>query len=97
MLIGKGLVLPMLLFPLLCAAESANGKARADAHMSIRVLVPPVFKTLEVTPVAGGYRYRAWTNMKMIVINGREYRFDRAGEQTIFVPVPNEITFVHGL
>lgn len=65
--------------------------------ISISVRIPPVFKILQVTPVAGGYEYRAWTNTELIVINGREYRFSRVGEQTLFVPASNEITIVHGL
>lgn len=93
----RWLLFPVLMFPALSAAGAVTGEERANVRVSIVVLVPPVFKILHVTSAAGGYEYRAWTNMNLIVINGREYRFDRVGEQTLSVPAANEMTIVHGL
>lgn len=33
----------------------------------------------------GGHAYRVWTNMALVTIKGREYRFDKVGEATFFV------------
>ena len=93
----KGLFLLVFLLPLLCAAESSKGASRAIGHIAFGVQVPPVFKILQVTPVAGGNEYRAWTNMKFIVINGKEYRLSRVGETTLFVPASKDTFIVHGL
>jgi len=47
-----------------CSAESASGGASgsgssaASAHLDFRIVVPPVFKVLQATPVAGGTEYR---------------------------------------
>lgn len=87
----------MLLLPLLCAAESSVGAGRATSHLTFQVNVPPAFTVLQAAPIAGGYEYRVWTNMKSIVINGKEYRFSRVGETSLFVPTSNETFVVHGL
>jgi hypothetical protein len=53
---------------------------------------------LQVTPVADGYEYRVWTNMKSVAIGGREYRFDHIGESTVRVPTSlGDTWIVHGL
>lgn len=95
----KRLVFTVLLlsFALPCAAESVAGSSRATAHISFNVHVPPVFKVLQATPVAGGYEYRVWANMKSIAINGKEYRFTRVGETTLFVSSSKDTFVVHGL
>lgn len=87
----------LLSFALPCAAESVAGSSRATAHISFNVHVPPVFNVLQATPVAGGYEYRVWANMKSIAINGKEYRFTRVGETTLFVSSSKDTFVVHGL
>jgi len=87
----------LLSLALPCAAESGAGSSRATAHISLKVQVPPVFKVLHTTPIAGGHEYRVWVNMKTIAINGKEYRFTRVGETTLFVPSSKDAFIVHGL
>jgi hypothetical protein len=95
----KRLVLTVLLLPLAlpCASESGTGTRNATAHISFKVHVPPVFKVLQTTPTAGGYEYRVWANMKSIAIDGKEHRFTRVGETTLFVPSSKDAFIVHGL
>lgn len=95
----KRLVLTTLLLALTfpCASESSNGARSATAQIGFTVNVPPVFKVLQATPVAGGHEYRVWANMRSIVLNGKEYRFARVGETTLFVPSSKEAFIVHGL
>ncbi|MEZ2298868.1 hypothetical protein [Variovorax sp. RCC_210] len=86
------------LVPLPSRAESGYGSGSASARVHITVVVPPVFRVLQVTPVADGYEYRVWTNMKLVAIGGREYRFDHVGENTVRVPTaPGDTWIVHGL
>ncbi|MGJ7615090.1 MULTISPECIES: hypothetical protein [unclassified Variovorax] len=92
----------LTLVPLPCAAESGNGSesasASASARLRITVVVPPVFRVLQVTPTAEGYDYRVWTNMKSIVIGARAYRFERIGENTLKLPAsPDGAWIVYGL
>jgi hypothetical protein len=87
----------LLSFAFPCAAESGAESSRATAHISFKVHVPPVFKVLQTTPLAGGHDYRVWVNMKTIAINGKEYRFTRVGETTLFVPSSKDTFIVHGL
>lgn len=94
----------LLLVPLPCLAESGNGNgsgsesASASARLRITVVVPPVFRVLQVTPTAEGYDYRVWTNMKSIVIGGFAYRIDRVGESTLSVRTPpRDAWIVYGL
>lgn len=88
----------LLLAPILCSAESSAGSGSASARVRIAVTVPPVFRVLQVTRTPQGYDYRVWTNMKSVVIGGREYRFDRVGESTVRVPTaPGDTWVVHGL
>lgn len=88
----------LLLAPILCGAESTAGSGSASARVRITVTVPPVFRVLEVTPAPDGYDYRVWTNMRSVVIGGREYRFDHVGESTVRLPTaPGETWVVHGL
>ena len=95
----KSSVLAMLLLPLAfpCASESSVGTRGATARIGFTVDVPPVFKVLQTTPVAGGHEYRVWANVKSIVLNGKEHRFARVGEATLFVPTANDVFVVHGL
>jgi formylmethanofuran:tetrahydromethanopterin formyltransferase len=88
----------LLLAPMLCVAESGFGSNAATARVRITVVVLPVFRVLQVTPAAKGYDYRVWTNLKSIVLDGREYRFERVGENTLRVPAaPGDTWVVHGL
>lgn len=92
-LVGVGVLVPAL-----SRAESGHGSGSASARLQITVVVPPVFRVLQVTPVADGYEYRVWTNMRLVAIGGREYRFDRIGENTVRVPTaPGDTWIVHGL
>ena len=46
----------------------------------------------------GRYEYRVWTNKPSVMLNGREYRFNRVGETTLKVPAPPQDLFlIHGL
>ncbi|MGJ7537835.1 MULTISPECIES: hypothetical protein [Variovorax] len=88
----------LLLAPMLCVAESGFGSNSATARVRITVVVLPVFRVLQVTPTAEGYDYRVWTNMKSIMLDGREYRFARVGENTLRVPTaPGDTWVVYGL
>lgn len=90
--------LVLLLAPLLCAGESKLGSTSATAHLSFTVVIPPVFRVLQVTPVKEGYEYRVWTNTRSILLNGREYRFQNIGETTLTLPASAQGVFiVHGL
>lgn len=94
----KSALSALLLLPLACAAETAVGANSATGRLSFRVVVPPVFRVLQVTPVTDGYEYRIWTNKPSVMLNGREYRFNRVGETTLKVPAPPQGLFlVHGL
>ncbi|RZL93069.1 MAG: hypothetical protein EOP82_08445 [Variovorax sp.] len=94
----RGVFAAWLLLPLVCAAESTVGTTSASARVTLRVVVPPVFRILQVTPVLGGYQYRIWTNTRSVMLNGREYRFDKVGDATLTVPAaPDELFVHHGL
>ncbi|MBT2305324.1 hypothetical protein J7E70_33520 [Variovorax paradoxus] len=95
----KRLVLTVLLLPLAlpCTAASDGASNRATAHISFKVHVPPVSRILQTTLIAGGYEHRVWANTKPIVINGKEYRFTRVGETTLFVPSSKDAFIVQGL
>lgn len=88
----------LMLAPMLCAAESSLGAGSATARVRLVVVVPPVFQVLRSTQTAEGHDYLVWTNMKSIMIGGREYRFARPGENTVHVPAPPAGAWVvHGL
>ncbi len=88
----------LLLLLLTCATETALGVNSATGRLTFTVIVPPVFRVLRVTPATDGYEYRIWTNRKSVVLNGREFRFNRVGETTLKLPVPSNGLFVmHGL
>ncbi|MDM0000102.1 hypothetical protein QTI24_15900 [Variovorax sp. J22P240] len=92
------MLLMLLLVPSLCAAESTLGSTSASSHLSFRVVIPPVFRVLQVTPMKESYHYRVWTNMPSILLNGVEYRFKRVGENHLTIPAPPAGVFVvHGL
>lgn len=78
-----------LLLPLAGAAQSTVGLKNvkaASTELSVSLTVRPAFRILDVMPVPGGHEYRVWTNMKSMHLNGREYRFQRVGENTFVVP-----------
>ncbi len=76
----------LLLLPLrLGSAEPMHGMGSATARFNVTMIVLPTFKVLQVTPVNGGHEYRVWTNMKSVLIKGREYRFDKVGETAFTV------------
>ncbi|HWT17542.1 MAG TPA: hypothetical protein VN280_01370 [Variovorax sp.] len=76
----------LLLLPLrLGSAEPIHGMGSATARFNVTMIVLPTFKVLQVTPVNGGHEYRVWTNMKSVLIKGREYRFDKVGETAFTV------------
>lgn len=87
-----------LLAPMLCVAESIDGTRTATSQLRLSVVVPPVFRVLQVRPTRDGYDYRIWTNMRTVVIDGREYRFDQIGETTLSLrSPPDSLWVVHGL
>jgi hypothetical protein len=83
-----------LLAPMLCAAESTYGTGTATSQLRLTVVVPPVFRVLQVTPTRDGYDYRVWTNMRTVVIDGREHRFDKIGETTLSLRSPPDSLWV---
>lgn len=86
------------LAPMLCAAESTYGARTATSRLRLSVVVPPVFRVLQVTPTRDGYDYRIWTNMRTVVIDGHEHRFDQVGETTLSLrSPPDSLWVVHGL
>jgi hypothetical protein len=94
----KSALSALLLRPLACLAETRLGADSATARLNFTVVVPPVFRVLQVTPQAGGYEYRVWTNQRSVLLNGREYRFNQVGESTLRVPAaPSALYVVHGL
>ncbi|RTQ32123.1 hypothetical protein EJP69_22885 [Variovorax gossypii] len=95
---GRAALAALLLTPMLSVAENGFGTNSATARLRFTVIVPPVFRVLQVTPTADGYDYLIWTNMKSVMIGGREYRFTRLGENTVRVPTaPGDTWVVHGL
>ncbi len=94
----KSALSALLLLPLACMAEARGGANSATARLSFTVVVPPVFRVLQGTPMAGGYEYRVWTNQRSVVLNGREFRFNQVGESTLKVPAaPSALHVIHGL
>ncbi|VTU16987.1 hypothetical protein H6CHR_00660 [Variovorax sp. PBL-H6] len=94
----KSALIALLLLPLACAAETQVGANSARARLTFTVIVPPVFRVLQATPMAGGFEYRVWTNQRSVVLNGREFRFTHAGESTLNLPAaPSALCVVHGL
>lgn len=90
--------IPLLLMCSLCVAESRLGEqGSASAHLNFRIVVPPVFRVLQVTQVGAEHEYRVWTNMKSIMFGGVEYRFQRVGETVLRVPKARDNWIVHGL
>lgn len=88
----------LLLLPLASMAETRVGANSASARLNFTIVVPPVFRVLQVTRMAGGYEYRVWTNQRSVVLNGREFRFDQVGENTLRMPAePTALYLVHGL
>lgn len=75
-----------LLLPLQGAAESMAGGRTATSSFSVSITIRPQFRILESRPIAGGHEYKVWTNMPSAQLNGREYRFQRVGENTLSVP-----------
>ena len=77
-----------LLLPLPGAAQAPSGSHSASAGMTVMLKVRPAFRVLEVKPVPGGHAYRVWTNLKTVSLQGRDYRFERVGENSLVVPGP---------
>lgn len=75
----------LLQLPLPSEAEPLLGASTATGRFQVKLVILPVFKVLEVTPVKDGYEYRVWTNTQSMVIGGREYRFTKVGETTLKV------------
>jgi hypothetical protein len=95
----KGALFMLLLAPTLCGAGSTLGAQSASASLALRVIVPPVFRVLDVTARPdGGFGYRVWTNMPVAHVNGHEFRFTKVGEATISLPASTPgLLMVHGL
>jgi hypothetical protein len=94
----KSALSALLLLPPVCVAEATLGVDSATGQLSFKVVVPPVLRVLQVTPLKDGHEYRIWTNTRSAYINGREYRFTKVGEQTLKVPAsPQGMFLVHGL
>lgn len=87
-----------LLVPMLGQAESSLDASAATARLGVTIVIPPVFRVLQVTPTTEGYDYRVWTNMKSIVIAGQKHRFAQIGENRLQLrATPHDVWVVHGL
>ena len=93
----KALLFGLLLLPPLCLAESGIGSHGATAQLRFRIVIPPVFRVLQATPVAGGVEYRVWTNMRSVLFQDRTVQFSKVGESTLRLPASNDLWLVHGL
>ncbi|SDH79749.1 hypothetical protein [Variovorax sp. OV700] len=96
----EGALSALLLLPPACAAETMPGATAVSAtrQLSFKVVVPPVMRVVQVTPLKDGYEYRIWTNTRSASFNGREYHFSRVGEYTLKVPSsPRGVYLIHGL
>jgi len=82
------LAMLLSLLPAWSAAESALGTRSATARVHLRVVVPPVFRILQVRQEGDAVEYRVWTNMRSVFLNGREFRFSRVGESVLRMPRP---------
>lgn len=93
------LLCALLMAPVLCGAEAPLGAQTASARLAFSVVIPPVFRVLEVTRNAdGGVGYRIWTNVASVSIDGHEYRFGKVGESTLTLPsAPGGRFIVYGL
>ena len=80
-----------------CRAESALAAGAASAHLTFRIVVPPVFRVLQATPVADGMEYRVWTNMRSVFLQGRLHQFRSVGETVIRSSAAKDLLIVHGL
>lgn len=96
----KGALSALLVLPPVCTAEIMPGATASSAtrQLSFKVVVPPVMRVVQVTPLKDGYEYRIWTNTRSASFNGREYRFPKVGEYTLKVPSsPRGVYLIHGL
>ena len=82
----KYLVCVLIALPLLCAAESRNAQASASARLNFTIVIPPVFRVLRTQDTPEGREVRVWTNLRSIVIDGREHNFGRVGENVVRLP-----------
>ena len=79
-------------------AEPVKAPMQASKAVDFTIVIPSVFKVTRSRPVTGGREVVVWTNMPAVRISDREYRFDRVGEQTLFVPeTAGGAGIVHGL
>jgi len=87
LLAAIGMLMVGLLLPRPSSAEPVQGirSSSPTARFGVTMIVLPTFEVLQSTPVKGGHEYRVWTNMKSVLIKGREYRFDKIGETTFTV------------
>lgn len=91
-------VLATLLTPVPLMAESQMAATVAHGALGLRVVVPPVFRILEVRPQPDHDEVRVWTNMASVRIGEREYRFAQPGENVLRLPRGAASSFrVHGL
>jgi hypothetical protein len=87
--------LAALLLSGVCAAKSRSATDVATAHLSFKVVVPPVFRVISMTPKERGHEYKVWTNLRFATIGSRLHRFAKVGEATVFVPASNERHLVY--
>ncbi|MGJ7494908.1 hypothetical protein ACSFA8_07525 [Variovorax sp. RT4R15] len=92
----QGLLMLLPVSPAL--AEPGNAPMQASEALNFAIVIPSVFRVTRSRPVAGGREVVIWTNMPVVRISDREYRFDRVGEATLFVPeTTGGAAIVHGL
>lgn len=76
----------LLLLPGVARAVEGAASTSASARVTLRIVVAPVFRILQVRAVPGGYEVRVWTNLRSAHLAGREYRFAHVGETLVIVP-----------
>ena len=88
----------LVLTPAISVAESAQSGGTSRARISVSVVIPPVFRVIQIKQIPGGHEYRIWTNMRSAYLQGRQYHFTQVGESTVVVPGDrDQLTIVHGL
>lgn len=79
-------------------AESGRSAGTSTASMSVRVVIPPVLRIIQIKALPMGREYRIWTNMRSVNLEGHAFRFSKVGEFSVVVPDQGDrLTLVHGL
>jgi hypothetical protein len=67
-------------------AASSVGQSTASAAVSFQITIPAVFRIISATKVPpDSIELRVWTNERSTTLNGHFIRFDKVGEQSVFI------------